>query len=107
MVDTIEPWDNMDEQLRIPRVSRCHSLQVGGNLRGTKQRLAILNLVNHLPIVQFDFSRVLRESVEAVCTIVSQSAKEQISRVLEWTYCKIVGKEYEDPQQTQERLLSA
>lgn len=80
MVNTIEPWDNMDEQLRIPRVSRCHSLQVGGNLRSTVQRLAILNLVNHLPVVQFDLSRVLCESVEAVCAIVSQGTKSECPR---------------------------
>lgn len=75
MVNAIEPWDDMDEQLRVPGVSRCDSLQVGRNLRGTVQRLAVLHLVNHLPVVHFDLSRVLCETVEAVCAIISQRAQ--------------------------------
>ena len=81
VVDSVEPRENMDEQLRIPRVSCCHSLQVSGNFRGTIQRLATLDLINHLPVVQFDFPRVFCEPVEAVCTSVSRRAKAVYSGV--------------------------
>lgn len=71
MVDKVEPGDDMDEELGVPGVTGSHALQVLGHLGFAIQRLALLDLVNHLACVPLNLSVVLGETVKALCKGVS------------------------------------
>ena len=73
VVDDVEPRKNVDEQLRVPRVTRSHTLDVIGDLRGTVQGLSLLHFVDHFPHVHLNLPGVLGESVETFCSLVSYS----------------------------------
>lgn len=68
VVDDVDPWQDVDEQLRVPRVPSSHTLEIGRHLGFAVQGLALLHLVNHLPHIHLDFPGVLGESVETLCS---------------------------------------
>jgi hypothetical protein len=67
VVDKVWPWENVRERCRVSRVPVCNTLHVLGHLRGSVERLALLDLVDHLPHVHLYLAAVLTGSVEAHC----------------------------------------
>lgn len=64
VVHKVEHWHDVQEDARVPRVARRDALHVVRELRLAVQRLALLDLVNHLPHVHIDLALVLRQAVE-------------------------------------------
>lgn len=96
VVDDVDPGNDMNEQLRVPRVPSCHALQIGRQLGVAIQGLAMLDPVNHLSHIHLNFPGVLRESIEATYDIVSHdTARNGIDST---TYGRIAGKAHEDRQ---------
>lgn len=73
VVDDVEPRKNMDEQLRVPRVTSSNTLDIVGDLRGTVKGLSLLHLINHFPHVHLYLPGILGESVETLCDLMSNS----------------------------------
>lgn len=72
MVDEVEPGHGMDPYASISALSACNALHVLGELASAVDRLATLDLVDHLAHVHVDFPTVLGEAIEAVCFVIDQ-----------------------------------
>lgn len=72
VIDNVDPWQNMDEQLGISGVPSSHTLNIVGYLRGAIQRLSFLHLVDHFPHIHFNLPGVLGEPVETFCDVDEQ-----------------------------------
>ena len=67
VVYKVEPWQDMQPDASVPRVSGCNALHVWGKTTDAVERLAGLDLGDHLSHITLDFAGVLREAVEADC----------------------------------------
>jgi len=67
VVDKVEPGHHVDPNARVAGLARGDALHVLGELGGTVQFLAALDLVDHFAHVHVDFAAVFGEAVEAVC----------------------------------------
>jgi hypothetical protein len=67
MVDEVEPRHDVQEQARVSRVSRRHSLDVGVHLGVAVEGLAGLDFRDHFAHVHGHFAGVFGEAVEAYC----------------------------------------
>lgn len=56
MVDKVEPRHRAQEQRRVSALARCYALKVGAQFALAVERLAGLDLCNHLPHVHIDLS---------------------------------------------------
>jgi hypothetical protein len=65
VVDKVWPWENVRERCRVSRVPVRNALHVLGHLGRAVERLALLDLVDHLPHIHLDLAAVFTGSVEA------------------------------------------
>lgn len=69
VVDKVEPWQDVQPDSTVSRVSRRNSLHVWGKGGCAVEWLAGLDLGDHLLHVALDFAAVLTEPVEAHCCV--------------------------------------
>jgi hypothetical protein len=75
VVDKVGPHHDVCESSCVPRVPVCNALHVLGHLGGAVERLALLDLVDHLPHIHLNLAAVLTGAVKAACPLsVSPSA---------------------------------
>jgi hypothetical protein len=104
VVDNVDPWENVDEQLGVSRVSSSHTLDIVGYLRSAIQWLAFLHLVDHFPHVHFNLPGVLGETVETFCGRGEQLYWDRIDR---YTYGKNAGRGREGHRSGRRQLQDA
>lgn len=67
MVDKIEPWHDVEEDLGVSRVAGSDSLHIRGQDRLSVQRFFSLDLLYHLFHIHVYFPLVLGPTPEAHC----------------------------------------
>lgn len=99
MVYKVDPWDDVDEEFGVPRVTGSHTLEIGGHLGLAVQGLTLLDLIDHLACVTLDLSAVLSETVETFCKSVRTISVE--AGVTGSSYGRNAGREREDRREDQ------
>lgn len=105
VVDKVDPWDDVDEEFGVTRVTGSHALEVGGHLGLAVQRLALLDLIDHLASVALNLSGVLGETVETFCECVRTICVE--AGIQGPSYGRNAGREREDRREDQRQWRGA
>lgn len=73
MVHKIEPWDDMEPDASVPRITCSHTLHIWSKARLSIQWLVSFNFIDHFPHIHLQLSFVFVRAVEPHCQALARA----------------------------------